>query len=342
VSRAAAGGAAAPPLDPVALAIDLMRIDSTSGQEADIVSHVHALLERRGWRVRRIPVSAGRDDVLALRGDAPAVTLSTHLDTVPPYIPPRLDGDRLLGRGACDAKGIAAAMICAGELLAAEGVPVALLLVVGEETSHDGAHAANAHPVGARVLINGEPTESVLAAGTKGAMRVVVRTEGRAAHSAYPQLGRSAVDALVRLLAELPALPLPRDSVLGETTINVGVIAGGVADNVVAPAAEARLMARLVGPAEEVWGILERWAAGRATLERGPTVPAVRLRTVPGFPTGVVAYATDIPALTAWGEPVLFGPGSIHVAHTADEWVGVAELRAAVDAYVRLARKMVG
>ncbi|HVE78509.1 MAG TPA: peptidase dimerization domain-containing protein, partial [Gemmatimonadaceae bacterium] len=218
----------------------------------------------------------------------------------------------------------------------------ALLLVVGEETSHDGARAANAHSVGSRALINGEPTESLLAAGTKGAMRVVVRTEGRAAHSAYPQLGRSAVDALVRLLAELPALALPSDPVLGETTINVGVLRGGVADNVIAPAAEARLMARLVGPAEEVYAILERWAAGRATLERGPTMPPVRLRTVPGFPTGVVAYATDIPALTAWGEPFLFGPGSIHVAHTDGEYVGVGELRSAVDAYVALARRVVG
>ncbi|HVE80492.1 MAG TPA: M20/M25/M40 family metallo-hydrolase, partial [Gemmatimonadaceae bacterium] len=176
-------------LDPIDLAVEMMGIDSTSGREGELVAHVHALLERRGWRVRRIPVSPGRDDLLAVRGEAPVVTLSTHLDTVPPYIPPRLEGDRLLGRGACDAKGIAAAMVCAAERLAAGGVAVALLLVVGEETSHDGAHAANAHAVGSRVLINGEPTESVLAAGTKGAMRVVVRTEGLAAHSAYPRLG---------------------------------------------------------------------------------------------------------------------------------------------------------
>lgn len=335
--------------DPLVVAARLMEIDSTSGREGEVVDWMHAFLGEREWHVRRIPVSAGRDDLLALpAADAarsPLVTLSTHLDTVPPYIPPRLTDGVLRGRGACDAKGIAAAMIGAAERLRAAGAPVALLFVVGEEVSHDGAHAANEFaraffrdvPDDARVLIDGEPTESTLAVGTKGAMRAIVRTHGEAAHSAYPQLGRSATRALVHLLAELDDLVLPRDEVLGETTINIGMLSGGVADNVVAPLAEARLMARIVTHPDELWTLLERWAHGRATLERGPTVPAVRLGVLPGFPTSVAAYATDIPELTRWGRPHLFGPGSIHVAHRDDEHLSVDELRAAVDAYERIA-----
>ncbi len=258
-------------------------------------------------------------------------------DTVPPYIPPRFDGDTLWGRGACDAKGIAASMILAAEQLRERGCPVALLFVVGEEVSHDGAHAANEQAGTSRVIIDGEPTELKLGLGTKGAMRAVIRTTGVAAHSAYPHLGDSAIAKLVTLLNELPSLALPHDDLLGATTINVGQIAGGVADNVIAPSAEARIMVRLVSDAEEVWRLLETWAAGRATLERGSLVPAMRLNAVPGFETTIVAFATDVPELTRWGKPYLYGPGSIHVAHTKDERITRAELHAAVDGYVRLA-----
>lgn len=328
--------------EPLALALALMSVDSTSGREGEVIARMEARLQGTGWRTTRIPVSAGRDALHATAVDEPLVTLSTHLDTVPPFIPPRVEGSRLYGRGACDAKGIAAAMVVAAEQLRAEGVPVALLFVIGEETTHDGAHAANAWAAArggsGRALINGEPTESTLALGTKGAMRVVVRTEGEAAHSAYPELGRSATHALVHLLAELDALELPRDPLLGETTINIGALAGGVADNVIAPSAEARLMARIVGPAEELLAQLGTWAAGRASLEQGVTVPAVRLGGAEGFPTSVVAYATDVPNLPAFGRAFLFGPGSIHVAHRDDEHIALAELDAAVGAYVRLVR----
>ena len=324
-------------LDPLPLAIELMDLDSTSGQEGAVIDFAEQRLEADGWTVQRIPVTPGRDSLLARSVPEPLVTLSTHIDTVPPYIPPRLEDGVLWGRGSCDAKGIAAAMWCAAERLRADGVPVALLLVVGEETCHDGAHAANLVPNSSRVLINGEPTESKLAVGTKGALRAIVRCEGHAAHSAYPELGHSATRDLVHLLAELDGLQLPSDPLLGDTTVNIGSLAGGVADNVVAPWAEARLMARLVTPAEEVLGRLQEWVAGRATIEAGTTIPHVHLGTVPGFPTSVVAFATDIPALGNWGVPYLFGPGSIHHAHRPDEHVRVDELRAAVDAYCRLA-----
>ena len=327
-------------LDVVQLAIQLMEVDSTSGAEGAVVAFVDRLLTDARWRVTRIPVSAGRDDIFATKGTGPYATLSTHLDTVPPYVPPRLDGTRLWGRGACDAKGIAAAMICAAARLSESGVPVALLFVVGEEVSHDGAHAANdwvsRSGIVSRVLIDGEPTESTLAVGTKGAVRVTLRVHGVAAHSAYPSLGISATRELAHILAKLDDLELPRDDVLGDTTINIGVISGGVADNVLAPSAEARLMARTVGPAEEVLRRLRALVGDRGELEQGVTAPAVRLGVLPGYPTSVVAYATDIPALGDWGTPYLFGPGSIHVAHREDEHIELSELRAAVDTYGRL------
>lgn len=333
-------------IDPVDLAARLMEIDSTSGREGSVIDWMHGFLSGRDWSVRRIPVTVGRDDVFATIGDEPPrVTLTTHLDTVPPFIPPRIDGELLRGRGSCDAKGIAAAMICAAERLRARGTSVGLLFVVGEETTHDGAHAADefaretfgARGVDSRVLINGEPTESTLAVGTKGAMRVFVRVVGEAAHSAYPHLGRSATRELVHLLAELDDIDWPRDEQLGETTVNIGHLTGGVADNIVAPEAEARLMIRLVTSAEDAWRVVERWARGRAHIERGPTVPPVRLSVFPGFATSVAAFATDIPALGNWGRPYLFGPGSVHVAHRDDEHVRISELRAAVDTYERLA-----
>jgi acetylornithine deacetylase len=330
--------------DPIQLTTQLMSIDSTSGGEGDVIAWLDRYLGERGFRTQRIAVSDGRADLFATAHDAPLVTLSTHLDTVPPFIPPRVEDGKIHGRGACDAKGIAAAMICAAERLRDDNLPVAMLFVVGEEVTHDGAHAADEAfargevPNTNRVLINGEPTESTLALGTKGAIRVIVRTAGRAAHSAYPHLGHSATRDLVLMLAELDTIQFPRDELFGDTTVNIGGLSGGVADNVVAPWAEARLMIRLVTPPEPVREIIERWAKGRATLDWGPMVPPVKLGVIDGFKTSVAAFATDIPAMPRWGTPFLFGPGSIHVAHRPDEFIDVAELKAAVDMYEAIVR----
>jgi acetylornithine deacetylase len=328
--------------DPQELTVRLMSIDSTSGRETDVVEWLDRYLTEHGWNTWRIPVSPGRDDLFATVADNPVITLSTHLDTVPPYIAPRVTASVIHGRGSCDAKGVAAAMICAAERLRERGLPVALLFVIGEEVTHDGAHAANEAilkrqiPSASKVMIDGEPTESTLAVGTKGAIRVTVRTSGKAAHSAYPHLGHSATHDLVQLLADLDRVEFPSDDLLGETTVNIGSLAGGVADNVVAPWAEARVMIRLVTPPAVIEQIIERWAHGRAALEWGPVVPPVKLGIVDGFKTSVAAFATDIPALTNWGTPYLFGPGSIHVAHRDDERIDIDELRAAVDGYERL------
>jgi acetylornithine deacetylase len=227
-------------------------------------------------------------------------------------------------------------MICAAERLVESAVPVGLLFVVGEETTHDGAHAANAWPTTSRALIDGEPTESTLAVGTKGALRLILRAEGVAAHSAYPHLGRSAIHTLLDVLGDVRALHLPRDPVLGDTTLNVGVVAGGVADNVVAAEAHARVMIRLVSDADDVLTRVRDVVRDRVEIREVVRVPPMRLATIDGFSTSVVAYATDVPVLSAWGTPYLFGPGSINVAHRDDEHIEIDELYAAVDAYERL------
>ena len=326
-----------PAADVVEVARDLVSVPSVTGAERDVVTWVARWLNERGWRVTEQEVTAGRSNVWATR-DAPAlVTLSTHLDTVPPYVAPRMDGGRLYGRGACDAKGIAAAMLAAGDRLVRAGeLRVGLLFVVGEEEGSDGARAANRLPTSSRYLINGEPTESRMASGAKGSLRILVRTTGRESHSAYPSLGRSAIEPLVDLLARLPSLSLPSDPVLGETTINIGIVRGGTAGNVVAGQAEAELLARVVGPVEELRGVIDRWAGPAATIEYGAFIPPQRFRTLPGFDALAMAYTSDIPLLDRWGSPLLFGPGSIHVAHTPDEYIDLAELRAGVDAYERL------
>lgn len=326
--------------DVVALAAELLAIESPTFNEGAAVEFVARWLVARGWSVRVQEVTPGRGNVWASRRGG-VVTLSTHLDTVPPYSPPALRDGRLYGRGAADAKGIAAAMLAAADRLASDSEErIDLLFVVGEEKGSDGARAANQLRPTSRWLINGEPTESKLATGAKGSLRVTIRTRGRAAHSAYPHLGESAIEPLLELLPTLRDIELPHDPVLGGTSVNIGTIHGGTEANIVPERAEAELMFRLVGDVEDVKWRLEKWVDGRAELEYGSTIPAQRFRTIPGFETAAVAYTSDIPLLDKWGTPLLFGPGSIHVAHTEDEHIEVAELTAAVDAYVRLARAL--
>lgn len=326
--------------DVVALAAELLAIPSLSGNEKAVVDFVSRWLVARGWNVTVQAVSKGRGNVWASRAGN-GVTFSTHLDTVPPHIAPRTDKKKLYGRGACDAKGIAAAMLTAAERLVASGEDrIDLLFVVGEEAGSDGARAANNLSPTSRFLVNGEPTESRLASGAKGSLRVTVRIRGREAHSAYPHLGQSAIEPLLDLLPTLRDLPLPSDPVLGETTVNVGLIRGGTAANIIPAHAEAEMMVRLVGDVEPVKKIISDWAKGRAEIEFGSNIPAQRFHLVDGFDTAPMAYTSDIPLLSRWGTPLLFGPGSIHVAHTPDEHIDIEELRASVDAYERIARQL--
>jgi acetylornithine deacetylase len=326
--------------DVVALTAELLAIESPTGGEAKAVDFVSRWLIGRGWNVTVQEVTPGRGNIWASRGGG-VVTLSTHLDTVPPYVPPRLQGDRLYGRGACDAKGIVAAMLCAAEALALAGENrLDLLFVVGEEKGSDGARTANRLPATSRYLINGEPTESKLAVGAKGSQRVTLRTRGREAHSAYPHLGASAIEPMLALLPTLHEIELPTDERLGATTVNIGTIRGGTEANIIPGACESELMFRLVGDVSVVRERLERWVGDRAEITYGSHIPAQFFHVIPGFETTPVAYTSDIPLLGRWGTPLLFGPGSIHVAHTPDEFVDVRELRTAVDSYQTLSRAL--
>ena len=326
--------------DVVTLATELLSVESTTGRERDAVDLAARWLIARGWNVSLQEVEPGRSNVWATRRGG-GVTLSTHLDTVPPYVPPRLEGSRLYGRGASDAKGIAAAMMIAAQRLADAGEErVDLLFVVGEEKGSPGARAANRLPATSKFLVNGEPTESKLASGCKGAQRVIVRVRGREAHSAYAHLGSSALEPLLDLLPQLRDLELPVDPILGETTCNIGVLRAGTEANIVPGLAEAEIMIRLVGDIAPVKQAFTEWAGTRAELIWGSHIPAQYFHVLNGFEVMPVAYTSDIPLLDRWGTPLLFGPGSIHVAHTPIEYIDVVELEASVGAYEQIVRTL--
>lgn len=342
-------------IDPIELTRRLVRVHSTTYHEHDAGVVLDHLLQAEGWQVERMPVErpapgtpgaeggGERFNVFAsMPGVTPELVFSTHFDTVPPYVELREDDDFLYGRGTCDAKGILAAQVAAAALLRDEGFPVGMLFVVGEERDSAGAKVANTQPRGSRFLINGEPTDNRLALASKGCLRVELYADGRMAHSAYPELGESAIDKLVAALAAVQALPLPVVEDVGESTLNVGLISGGRAPNVIADAAEAHLLVRLVGPSEETRAAILNAVDGRARVEFSLELPFVRMRRVGSLPTMVAKFTTDIPSLTAWGEPFLLGPGSIHVAHTPDERIRKAELLEAVDLYVALAKELLG
>jgi acetylornithine deacetylase len=330
-------------VDPVAFARGLIDIDSTTGREGEAGRWLARRLSELGFAVIEQRVEGERGNVIATAGPGngnPDVVLSTHFDCVPPFFPSRIDGDRLYGRGACDAKGILAAQVAALERLKREGeTRVGLVFVVGEERGSDGAKLANTAATGARFLVNGEPTESRLGAATRGILRLKLHAAGRAAHSSFPELGVSAIDKLIDALMALRAMPLPEDPILGRTHYTVGLIGGGVAPNVVSPSAEAEVMFRTVGDGADIRRAIAALES-RVSIEHVLEVPPVRMKTVPGFETAVFPYTTDIPFLGAWGQPLLFGPGSVHVAHTAEEFVPIAELHAAVDHYVSIAKHL--
>ena len=328
------------PVDPVLLARQLIDIDSTTGREAEVAATLATYLRGRGYSVLEQPLADGRANVIAAAGD-PALVFSTHFDCVPPFFPSRIEGELLYGRGACDAKGILAAQVAAAERLRAAGeTRVGLVFVAGEERGSDGAARANQIASPSKFLINGEPTDNRLGLATRGVLRVRLVATGRAAHSGYPELGESAVEMLLDATRALRDARWPTDTLLGSTHYTIGLISGGVAHNVIPPHAEAEVTFRTVGPHDEVREVLREAVGDLVSIEELVEVPPVRLRTMPGFETGVFAYTTDIPLLTAWGAPLLMGPGSIHVAHTDREHIRIDELSRAVDLYVDLATKL--
>jgi acetylornithine deacetylase len=322
--------------DLVSFARALIDIDSTTGREHEVAAYIARTLRESGWHVDEQPLSGGRFNVIAKIGE-PRVVLSTHFDCVPPFFRSRVEDGRLYGRGACDAKGILAAQVAAAERARKAGrTDVGLLFVAGEERGSDGAKAANTWPTKSQFLINGEPTDNRLGVATKGVYRARLTATGRAAHSSLPELGESAIDKMIDALVAVRTVAWPGDPLLGVTNYSVGLISGGVAPNVIAPNAGAELMFRTVGDYRDVRAQLVEAIGPLASVEDVMVVPPVRLHTVPGMGAVVFAYTTDVPFLDTWGTPMLFGPGSITVAHTDAEYVEIAELSKAVDGYTSL------
>ncbi len=318
----------------------LISIPSISGDEKAVALFLADYLTDAGMQVEVQDAAPNRPNIYARRGN-PSIALSTHTDTVPPFIELREDDDFIYGRGACDAKGIIAAMVKAAESLIEDDVSdFGLLFVVGEEAGSPGARAANEIANSSRYLINGEPTESKLVLGSKGALRAVLKSQGRAAHSAYPERGESAIDKLLDALTDLRRVSFPRDETLGATTMNIGVIGGGVAANVISPHAEAELLFRIVTDTRSIKRIIEETIGARAEIEYTFECEPVFTQRLEGFETAIVSFTTDIPLLSAWGRPVLFGPGSILDAHTANEKISKRELAEAVSVYVEMVREL--
>ena len=329
-------------MDVVAFTRQLVDIESITGNEGAVGDFLHAELLRRGFQAERIPVEGTRCNVFAVYPEQsrPAIVFSTHMDTVPPFIPSSEDTARVYGRGSCDAKGIIAIQVEAAERLHRDGIHVGLLFLVGEERDSLGARRANQNPPGSKFLVNGEPTENRIAVASKGALRVEVVARGRMAHSAYPELGESAIDKLLLALARLHEMKLPAEEGIGPCTLNIGVIEGGRAPNVIPDMARAQLLYRLVGSSEQLKRDIVAAVGDLAKIEFVLEIPFVRLRTLEGLPTMVAAFTTDIPALSNWGQPLLVGPGSIHVAHTSGEYVEKKQLQEAVDLYCSIAREL--
>ena len=330
-------------VDVLKLTRELIDIPSVTGEEFQIGTSLAELLNRQGFHVDLQEISPERANIIATTEAKPRIVLSTHMDTVPPFIASSEDDEFIYGRGACDAKGIIAAQIAAAEKLRADGFKeIGLLFTVDEEVTSGGAKVANNHPLAAscEYLINGEPTDNRIAIGTKGSVQAIIRAEGRAAHSAYPEQGESAIEKLLDVLEDVRAIDWPSDNIFAETTCNIGVISGGTRANVIPDQAEATIQIRLAVASAEVVTLLEEAIAGRASIDYKSNHDPLRLLTVDGFDTMLARFTTDIPYLSNWGRALLIGPGSILDAHTAGEKVRKSDLLRAVNLYADLVKRL--
>ena len=341
-------------MDAVTFTRQLVDIESITGNEAAVGNYLYGELCRLGYHTLKMPVEGDRFNLYAVPGaesrkpeTPPEITFSTHMDTVPPFIPSSEDETRIYGRGSCDAKGIIAAQVAAGKRLLQQGIHVGLLFLVGEERDSLGAQVANQYAASSqgprsKFLVDGEPTENRIALASKGTLRVEVSAKGKMAHSAYPELGESAIDKLIPALVRLRAMDLPSDAQVGPCTLNIGLIEGGRAPNVIPDYAQADLLYRLVGPSDNLRPRILAAAGNQVEVAFPLELPFLRLRAVDGLPTMIAAFTTDIPTLTNWGEALLIGPGSIHVAHTEGEYIEKRQLHEAVELYCRIAQQLQG
>jgi len=330
-------------VDVLKLTRELIDIPSVTGEEFHIGTSLGELFNRLGYHVELQDIAPERSNIIARTQASPRVVLSTHMDTVPPFIASSEDGEFIYGRGACDAKGIIAAQIASAEKLRAEGFnEIGLLFTVDEEVNSAGAKVANEHPLAesCEYLINGEPTDNQLAIGTKGSLQATIATTGRAAHSAYPEQGESAIEHLLDVLNDIRRIDWPSDAVFGETTCNIGIISGGRRANVIPSEAEATIQVRLAIDSASAKTLLENVIDGRAALDYKSVHDPIRLLALDGFEQMIARFTTDIPYLSNWGKPLLIGPGSILDAHTDGEKVRKSDLLAAVDLYVQIVKQL--
>ena len=323
---------------------DWIAIDSVTGGEGNygdaLARHVASL----GFAVERQELEPGRFNVLA-RAELPELVFCTHLDTVPPFIGVREERTRIHGRGACDAKGPALAMIEAARRLLASGERrIGFLFTVGEETDGGGAQHANrvtSERWRPRWTLIGEPTDNRFIRGGKGVFKGTLRARGVASHSSRP-LGPSAVHELVRTAHRLLAQEWGEHPVFGKGSLNLGLIQGGLAANVVAPSASASVMVRVVEDPALVEARIRRQLTGEVEFEAEKSYGPIEF-LVPrsqGGEAPVVAFGTDAPWLGRFGTPLLYGPGSIDDAHTDHEKLVLASFERAVGEYERTAREL--
>ena len=320
----------------------LVQIESISGNEHKIADFLFDHLKHLDFKVEFQDVCDGRKNIYARIGD-PKVILSTHMDTVAPFIEFSEDEQFIYGRGSCDAKGIMAAQINAAEGLLNDGYNnFGLLFVVDEEEISHGAVEANKIPNQCKYLINGEPTQNKMAMGSKGSLRFKLITEGKAAHSAYPKMGESAIEKLLDILKDIRELSLPTHNTLGESLMNIGTIQGGIQANVIPPQAKALFLMRIVTSVADIKSLIEKTVNGRGKIEYLSDNEPVFTQVLDEYETMVAAYTTDIPKLNNWGKPILFGPGNILDAHTDHEKIKKSELTRAVDMYTDMVIRLLG
>ncbi len=324
----------------------LCRADTTTGREDHGLPILRSLLRELGATVELQQVAPGRHNVLATWG-TPRLLFSTHLDTVPPFLPPKRSGDLLTGRGTCDAKGQIVVQLATIRELLARGHGCAWLGVVGEETDSCGAIAAIDFAERLQTCvaaINGEPTENRLATGQRGALQLKLTTRGKAAHSGTPELGRSAIWPLLEWLQRLRELPTTTDRDLGPEVWNLGTLAAGSAPNVVPAHAEAVLFVRSL-PDSDFLARLRELAPAEGHVDQLSFTPPERYAPVPGFPHAFVPFGSDAPrvrALVGGKRVALCGPGSIKVAHTLDEHITGSDMVTGAQQLVGIATALLG
>ncbi|KAJ2896637.1 hypothetical protein MKZ38_005396 [Zalerion maritima] len=357
----------------VSLHRSLVEIESLTGNEYTVGNFLAEYLSNRGYQTQlnslpptdKTKPGETRSDLLAWRGSDfshSKVVVTSHIDTVPPYIPYGISDEIptsetvITGRGSVDAKASVAAQIIAVEELMAAGSldtdDVALLYVVGEESTGDGMRAfsdmlGNMDPEPQiQAAIFGEPTENKLACGHKGHVGCVVTAKGKAGHSGYPWLGKSANEIMIKALAKLFGTDLGSSPLFGHTTVNVGIMDGGVASNVIPESALADLTIRVaIGPQESgADTVVERLRMVLKSIDseafdtqcfNGYGVIECECN-VEGFETEIMNYGTDIPNFKANAKRYLYGPGTILVAHSDHEAIKLADLEESVEGYKKL------